>query len=147
MGEEALREVKVGQHAEFSKTITEFDVYSFAGITGDFGRMHVDEEFAKKGLFGKRVAHGLIGSSFPSTIMGTVLPGPGTVLLEYNMRFLKPTFFGDTITGYVEVTKITEKKNGYIAEFKCRCSNQNGEITTEGTAKQMMPKTHFIVKE
>ena len=147
MGEsKGLREVKVGDSAEFSKTIAECDVYGFAGITGDFGRMHIDEEYAKTGYFGKRVAHGLIGSSFPSTIMGTVLPGPGTILIEYNMKYKNPTFIGDTITAKVVVTNIIEKEKGYIAEFDCLCTNQHGEVTTIGTAKEMMPKTHFIVK-
>ncbi|MBS4961462.1 MAG: MaoC family dehydratase [Clostridiales bacterium] len=140
------RQVEVGDTAEFSKTITEYDVYTFAGCTGDFGRMHIDAEYAKNGHFGQRVAHGLIGASFPSTIMGTILPGPGTILAEYNMKFPNPVFFGDTITAHIEVTKITEKRTGYLAEFDCWCKNQKGEITTEGTAKEFMPKKNFIVK-
>ncbi len=110
-------ELEIGMSASFTKTITETDVYLFAGISGDFNPMHVNEEYSKKSLFGKRVAHGAVPQSLIAPVLGTKLPGLGTIALEISTRFLRPTYFGDTITAIATVKeKIHDKKmgkNGY----------------------------------
>jgi 3-hydroxybutyryl-CoA dehydratase len=138
--------LQIGQKAYFHKTITETDVYMFAGVTGDFSRVHVDAEFAKSMRFGRPIAHGLIASSLLSTIMGTLLPGSGTLFLDQYCEFKAPTFFGDTITAEIEFSGCAEKNSCYIGEFKGKCTNQHGEVVVEGLAHQMMSKDFFVVK-
>ena len=95
--------MEIGQKASFSKTITEGDVYSFAGLVGDFNSVHVNLIEAEKSMFGKRIAHGMLVGSFISTVLGMYLPGPGTIYLEQNCKFKNPVFMGDTITATVTV--------------------------------------------
>ncbi len=90
--------LELGMRASFSKTITETDVYLFAGISGDFNPMHVNEEFAALTPFGKRIAHGALPQSLIAPVLGMKLPGLGTIVVEVTTRFRAPTFFGDTIT-------------------------------------------------
>lgn len=144
--EDTKKVLSVGNKAYFYKTISEADVYQFAGLTGDYSRIHMDAEFAKGTRFGQRIAHGLISSSFPSTLMGTQLPGSGTIFLDQYVEFKNPVFFGDTITTELELTSVVEKEKVYIGEFKGTCTNQRGEVVVLATAHQMMPKTYFIVK-
>lgn len=139
--------LRVGQRAYFHKTISESDVYMFAGITGDFSRVHMDARFAAQMRFGRPIAHGLIAASFMSTIMGTSLPGSGTLFLDQYCEFKAPVFFGDTITAELEFCGCQEKKSCYIGEFKGRCSNQRGEVVVEGVAHQMMSKDFFVIEQ
>lgn len=137
----------IGDKAYFYKTITETDVYTFAGLTGDYSRVHIDYEFAKTMRFGRQIAHGLIAASFPSTIMGTQLPGSGTLFLDQYCEFKMPTYFGDTLTTELEFISSDEKKNCYIGEFKGTVTNQRGEVVVAVVAHQMMSKDFFIVQE
>ena len=138
--------IMTGGKASFHKTISESDVYQFAGLTGDYSRIHMDKEFAEGTRFGQRIAHGLIASSFLSTIMGMQLPGSGTIFLDQSVQFKLPVFFGDTIHAEVELVHVEEKEKAYIGEFRGTCTNQRGEVVVTGTAHQMMPKTHFFVR-
>src|SRR5687768_14337450 len=99
---------KIGDTAEFSKTISEYDIYQFAGITGDFNPMHVNEEYAKSSRFGKRIAHGMLTSSFICTVLGMKLPGVGTIHISQQLEFKRPVFIGDTVTVILNVTEILE---------------------------------------
>ena len=130
--------MEIGQKATFTKTVTESDVYMFAGVSGDLNPAHTNEEYCKNTIFKTRIAHGMLGASFISTVFGMTLPGPGTIFLENNCKFKKPVFFNDTITAEVEVSEIIEEKN--IVKFVTRCFNQNGDIVIEGTATLMPPK-------
>src|SRR5262245_38650703 len=91
---ETLREGDTGM---FSKTVTEADVLAFAGASGDFNPLHIDEEYARKSVFGRRVAHGILTAAIISTVLGGEIPGLGTVFVELLIRFLKPVFLGDTV--------------------------------------------------
>ena len=102
-----IEEMKVGDTAKFSKTVSESDVYLFAGVTGDLNPAHVSEEFAKDTFFKTRIAHGMLSASFISTVIGTMLPGPGSVYMRQEANFLAPVKFGDTITAVVEVAEIS----------------------------------------
>lgn len=130
--------LEVGQKASFTKTITESDVYTFAGVSGDLNPAHINEEYAKKSMFKTRIAHGMLGGSLISTVFGMDMPGPGAIFLENNMKFKKPVLFNDTITAEVEVNELIVEKN--IAKFTTRCTNQHGDVVIEGTAVLMPPK-------
>ncbi|MBW3656088.1 MAG: MaoC family dehydratase [Gemmatimonadetes bacterium] len=129
-------EVVVGQTAEFRKTVTEADVVLFAGITGDLNPAHIDEVAASASRFGGRIAHGMLSASFISTVLGTRLPGPGTIYLEQSLRFTAPVRIGDTVTARVEVAELLPKRR---ARLMTTVLNQNGEAVVEGEALVMVP--------
>jgi len=130
--------LKVGDSAQFSKTVSETDVYLFAGITGDFNPAHVDEEYAKKTYFGTRIAHGLLSAGFISAVLGTRLPGPGAVYLRQELTFLGAVKIGDTITARVEVTEIDTVKGR--VKLLTSCDNQEGKRVLTGEALVSPPR-------
>ena len=133
-----IDQLEVGQKASFTKTITEADVYNFAGVTGDFNPAHMNEEYAKNTAFKTRIAHGMLSAGFISAVLGTQLPGPGTIYLNQDLRFTKPVHFGDTITATITVEELVKEKNRAI--LKTVCTNQDGDVVVEGVAKVMPPK-------
>lgn len=133
-----MGELKVGDSASFTKTVTETDVYNFAGVSGDFNPAHINEEEAKKGIFGKRIAHGMLSAAFISAVIGMQLPGPGTIYMGQELRFTKPVCFGDTITATATVTELIPEKNR--AKLETVCTNQRGEVVITGVATVMPPK-------
>ena len=110
MNGKTIDELKVGDSAQRSKTVSETDIYLFAGITGDFNPAHVNEEYARGTFFGTRIAHGMLTAGFISAVLGCQLPGPGAVYLRQEVSFLGPVKIGDTITARVEVTEIDTAK-------------------------------------
>ncbi|AFM27209.1 MaoC family dehydratase [Desulfomonile tiedjei] len=131
-------QVKVGDTAELAKTISEADVYLYAGITGDFNPAHVNEEYARNTFFKTRIAHGMLTAGLISAVLANRLPGPGTIYLKQELSFLAPVMIGDTITARVEVVEILEEKNRI--RFKTTCSNQNGKVVLDGEALISPPK-------
>ena len=129
-------ELKVGDAASASRTISEADVYSFGGIIGDLNPLHTDEVTASKSVFGKRVVHGMLTASLLSGVLAHQLPGNGTIFLGLQVQFLKPVYFGDTVTARVEITEIVKRK----VTLACQCTNQDGETVLEGEAKVLAPK-------
>ena len=132
-----IQELKIGQSDSFSKTITETDVYLFAGITGDLNPAHVDVEYSKNTRFGKRIAHGMLSAGLISTVLGTKLPGAGTIYLSQQINFLAPVYFGDTITAVIEVEELMSERNRAILHTYCK--NQEGKIVADGKATVMPP--------
>ncbi len=130
-------QLELGMTASLSKTVSESDVYLYAGITGDFNPMHVNEAYAKTTPFGSRIAHGSLVEGFLAPVLGTKLPGLGTVALEKTCRFLAPTYFGDTLTASVEVIEKLEEKKW--VRFKCTLTNQDGKVVASGSALVMPP--------
>ena len=130
--------IHVGDSATFSKTISESDVYMYAGISGDFNPAHINAVEAEKGIFKERIAHGMLTASFISTVLGTSLPGPGTIYLSQELSFKRPVKFGDTIEAKVEVIEKIEEKNRLV--LRTTCTNQHGEIVIDGKAMVMPPK-------
>ncbi len=106
-----IDELKIGDKAQFTKTISEADIYLYAGVTGDFNPAHINEEYAKETHFKTRIAHGMLIAGFISTVIGNQLPGPGTIYLKQELEFLGPVRIGDTITAEVEVVEILAEKN------------------------------------
>ena len=110
-------ELRVGDTAEFTKTVAESDVYLYAGITGDFNPAHLNEEYASGTFFKTRIAHGMLTAGFVSGLLGTVLPGPGTVYVRQALDFLGPVRMGDTVTARVEVLEVMKEENRAIPSF------------------------------
>lgn len=129
-------EYRTGMRASFSKTVSEADVYGFAGITGDFNPLHVNAQKAEGELFGERIAHGMLSASFISTVIAMYLPGPGTIYLGQNVKFLKPVKFGDTITATVEIEELQEKGR---AQLHTWVENQRQEVVVDGSALVKLP--------
>jgi len=134
----SIEELKVGDRAEFSKTISETDVYLYAGITGDLNPAHINEEYGKKTFFKTRIAHGMLLGGLISGVLGNKLPGPGTIYIRQEMNFLAPVRFGDTITAVVEISEINQEQKRVKA--KTTCVNQEGTIVLEGEAVVSPPK-------
>jgi len=132
-----FEEIKVGDRASFTKTITETDVYLFAGISGDFNPVHVNEEYAKTTPFKSRIAHGGLAASLLAPVLGMKLPGIGTVALEVTQKFRNPTYFGDTITCAVEVIKKIDRLK--VIDMKILWTNQKGEVVSKGNCRVMPP--------
>jgi 3-hydroxybutyryl-CoA dehydratase len=138
MNGKTVDEMQVGERASFTKTISEADVYLFAGITGDFNPVHVDRVAAEASAFKARIAHGMLTASLISTVLGTQLPGPGAIYLSQSLKFRAPVFFGDTITATVEVAELLPAKNR--VRMHTSCANQRGEIVAQGESL-LMPRT------
>jgi len=130
-----VEELKVGDKASFTKTITETDVYNYAGVTGDFNPAHINESFAKDTMFKGRIAHGMIAAGLISTVLGTRLPGPGCIYVSQDLKFTAPVYFGDTITATVEVEKLNVEKNRVI--LNTVCTNQKENVVLKGQAELM----------
>jgi 3-hydroxybutyryl-CoA dehydratase len=133
-----IDQIKVGDMAEFAKTVTETDVYLYAGITGDFNPAHVNEAYAKNTFFKTRIAHGMLTAGFISAILANQLPGPGTIYLKQELHFLAPVRMGDTVTGRVEVLELIAERNR--VRLKTSCTNQDGIIVLDGEALVSPPK-------
>lgn len=137
MNSRDISEIQVGDHESFSKTITETDVYLFAGITGDMNPIHVNRSYAATTKFARPIAHGILSVGLISKVLGTQLPGPGAIYLNQTITFTKPVFIGDTVTANVEVIdKDTEKKR---LRLRTWCQNQEGDVLMEGEASLKIP--------
>jgi 3-hydroxybutyryl-CoA dehydratase len=134
---------KIGDKAEFSKTISESDVYLFAGITGDLNAIHVNEEYAKTTSFKARIVHGLLTSSFICTALGTKLPGEGTIHTNQELKFIKPVYIGDTITVRLEIIEFIDEKRWKILS---QVFNQYAELVVDGFSVVKPPKGQNMVK-
>lgn len=133
LGNKAFCESKysIGQSGSFSKTLTESDVAMFAGVSGDFNSLHMNEMEANKSAFGKRICHGMLVASYISTVLGNYFPGKGTIYLSQNLDFKKPTYIGDTITARVVIKEIKKRD---ILVLETNVYNQYGEIVVSGEA-------------
>ena len=123
---------RVGERAEFTKTVTEADVTTFAGLIGDFNPLHVDAEYARKSRFGRRVAHGIFTGGLISAVLGNKLPGPGSIYLNQQLEFLAPVYIGDTITAVVEITSWRPEKR--IITLRTDAYNQDDVQVATGKA-------------
>ena len=133
-----INEINVGDRAEFSKTISESDVYLYAGVTGDFNPAHTNEEYAKDTFFKTRIAHGMLSAGLISTVLGNELPGPGSVYISQELNFLAPVHLGDTVTAQAEVIEVLSEKNR--VKLKTTCMNQDGITVLDGEAIVNPPK-------
>lgn len=130
-------QLQIGDSASFTKTLSETDIYLFAGITGDLNPAHVDAVSAAEGMFKQRIAHGMLSASFISTVLAMHLPGPGTIYVGQNLQFRGPVFIGDTVTARVECTEKMEQRKW--AKFKTTVTNQDGKLVVDGEATVIPP--------
>jgi len=130
-------EIQIGQSASVSKTISEYDIYAFAGLTGDFNPAHIDAPYAAGTFFKERIAHGMLIAGFFSAILGMHLPGPGTIFISNTVNFLAPVRIGDTVTATCEVIEKLEKGR---VKLKSTATNQNGETVVCGESLVSAPK-------
>ena len=136
-------ELQIGQKAELNRTLTQDDINLFAAMSGDVNPAHMDPDFAKSDIFHKIVGHGMWSGALISTLLGTVLPGPGTIYLEQDIQFKKPLHIGDKLTISISVReKFPENK---IVHFDCCGLNQNGETIVEGLATVIAPSQKIRV--
>jgi 3-hydroxybutyryl-CoA dehydratase len=134
----SIQELKIGDSAQITKTITEEIVNEFARVTGDTNPIHTNPAYAEKTIFKGRIAHGIYSLGIFSTILGNILPGYGTIYLSQEVKFLAPVRIGDTITARVEVIELVPERNR--VKFKTTCSNQNGKLVVDGYAWGMPPR-------
>jgi|WetSurSiteA1Bulk_404760.scaffolds.fasta_scaffold265402_1 3-hydroxybutyryl-CoA dehydratase len=130
--------MKIGDHAEMTKVISEEDVHLFARITGDCNPVHTSPEYAAKTRFGERIAHGLLTAGLISAVIAMKLPGPGCVYLSQNLVFLAPVKIDDEITARAEVLEIIEERR---YRMQTQCFNQRSEMVVDGEALIAVPKT------
>lgn len=133
-----INNIQLGDSASFTKTVTESDINLYAGISGDFNPAHIDAEYAKSSMFGQRIAHGMLSAGFISNVLGNQLPGPGTIYMGQELRFVRPVYIGDTVTATVTVTERIPEKNRL--KLDTVVTNQRGEPVITGTATVMPPK-------
>jgi phosphate acetyltransferase len=131
-----FEEIEVGDTASLTRTLSRDDIDLFAAMSGDVNPAHMDEAYARETVFQRVVAHGMWGGALVSTLLGTQLPGPGTIYLGQDLRFRRPVGIGDTIT--VQVT-VREKRERNVVVLDCRCLNQEGREVITGTAEVMAP--------
>lgn len=129
-----IEDLHVGMSATFAKTITEADIVLFAGVSGDNNAVHTNEEFASSTQFGGRIAHGFLTASVISAAVANRLPGPGTVYLGQQMRFLAPVRPGDTVHATVTVKSLNADKARAVLETVCRVG---GKVVIDGEATVM----------
>lgn len=131
-----IEKIEVGMSASYSQTITDADIKSFAGISGDHNPVHMSDDYASESRYGKRIAHGFISASFFSALFGTQLPGPGCVYASQELQFKRPVFIGDTVLATVTVTSIDTKKKKVLFDTACTV---RGKIVIQGTAEIFIP--------
>ncbi|MDP2971547.1 MAG: MaoC family dehydratase [Deltaproteobacteria bacterium] len=134
----SIHELKIGESAELSRTVTEKDVEDFARVTGDTNPVHLDQAYAEKTMFKGKIAHGAFSVGLLSAVLGNILPGHGTIYLSHEVKFLAPVRIGDTITAKVEVLDLIPEKNR--AKFRTTCVNQEGKMVVDGYAWAMPPR-------
>ena len=139
------RTCRIGDKAALTKTFRQEDIDAFVRLTLDDNGMHTDPELARKGLFRRPVVHGVLVGSLISSVMGTQLPGSGTVLQGQDIQYLAPVYPDETITAEVELTEIEEFPHYFIATLAGTCTNQDGVVVAKAVSKELMLKRFFEV--
>jgi 3-hydroxybutyryl-CoA dehydratase len=132
-----INELSINDSEEYSKTVSESDIYLYAGVSGDFNPAHINEAYAQGTFFKTRIAHGMLSAGFISAVIGMKLPGPGTIYIRQELNFKAPVRIGDTVTARVEVIEKLEKNR---VKLKTTCVNQEGTLVLDGEAFVSPPK-------
>lgn len=127
-----MSKFQIGQKASIEKAFTDEDIRTFANISLDKNPVHLNQDYAEKTMFKGRIVHGFLTGSLISAIIGTILPGEGTIYLNQTMNFRKPVRIGEMIKATVEIVGIREDKN--ILTLNTYCENEKGELVIEGSA-------------
>ena len=131
-----IEEIEIGMTASYSQTVTDTDIKTFAGISGDRNPVHLDENYAESSRYKKRIAHGLMTASYFSALFGTKIPGEGCVYVAQSLNFKRPIYMGDTVIATVEVTKIDLDRKRVFFKTTCKVKNK---IVTDGEAEIFIP--------
>ena len=131
-----FEDLALGRKASFGKTITEADIVLFAAVTGDTNPMHLNEEYAKTSIFKERIAHGMLAAGLITKVLGTQLPGPGTIYMSQSLKFRAPVKIGETVTATVEVMALHPEKHRATLRTVCTVK---GEPVLEGEAYVSVP--------
>jgi len=131
-----LEDLSVGMSAVFGKTVTEADIMAFAGVSGDTNPIHLHEGFAKASRFGERIAHGMLSASFISTVVGTRLPGPGSIYVSQSLNFKAPVKIGDTVTARCEIVEVVPERKRIKLKTECLCGDK---VVLDGEAVILVP--------
>jgi 3-hydroxybutyryl-CoA dehydratase len=131
-----IEDLSIGQSASYTRTITEADIQQFGAVSGDLNPLHFDEDYAKTTIFRGRIAHGMLSLSFLSTVLGTQLPGAGSIFLGASVRFKAPVRIGDTVVASCTVREINSQK-GRVT-FDCLCKVGDTPVI-EGEAMVKVP--------
>ena len=135
--EAKLDNLHVGQKAEFTETITESMIQEFAKLSGDYNPHHIDEEYAKKTKYQKRICHGMLLASLFSKLTAMYLPGQGSLYISQTLNFVSPAFIDDIVTASGEITKISSSTG--IIRVKTEITNMNNNLLVSGEAKVLIP--------
>lgn len=130
-----IDDLEIGQSASYERTVSEEDIVRFAEVSGDDNPVHLDEEFASKTLFKGRIAHGMLGAGFISTVVGTKLPGYGSIYVSQSLRFRAPVRIGDTVVTTATVKSIDKERKRVTMETVCAIGDK---IVIDGEAELML---------
>jgi len=133
----SIEEIEVGMIAKYTQTVTDSDIKSFAGISGDRNPVHIDEVYASNSRFKKRIAHGLMTASYFSALFGTKIPGEGCVYVSQSLRFKRPVYIDDCVEASVVVTHVDIERRRVFFKTYCKVG---GKTVTEGEAEIYVPK-------
>lgn len=131
-----IEDIQIGMKVSYSQTITDSDIKTFAGLSGDHNPVHVDEKYAENSRFKRRIAHGLMSAGFFSQLFGTKLPGPGCVYTAQSLKFLRPVYINDTVVAMVEVIAVDIARKR--VQFKTYCT-VNNKMVIDGEAEIYIP--------
>ena len=131
-----LEEIEIGMNVSYSQTITDADIKAFSGISGDRNPIHLDEQYAEKSRYKKRIAHGLMTASYFSALFGTKIPGEGCVYVSQSLNFKRPVYIGDTVVATVEVISVDLAKKRVFFRTTCKVKNK---VVTDGEAELFVP--------
>lgn len=134
--ERKIKDLSVGMEATLSKVITENDVITFSELTGDTNPVHLDEAYASKTRFKKRIAHGMLSASFFSALFATRLPGPGAIYIRQNLVFKYPVYLGDNVESKISITSINKESNRVVFSTQCHVGTR---LVVDGEAEIMLP--------
>lgn len=125
-------QIGLGDSARLSLTVTAATVEAYAALVGDSNPVHLDEEFAAKSFFRRRVAHGMLAGGLISAVLGTRLPGPGAIYLSQDLEFKRPVYLDEVITAVAEVVEKQDKHKKI--RLRTRVENQDGQTVLDGSA-------------
>ena len=132
-----FEDLTLGMSRVFSKTITEADLLMFAGVSGDTNPIHLDQDFASRTMFEGRIAHGMLTASLVSTVLGTRLPGPGSVYVSQSLKFLAPVRIGDTVIARAVVAELLPERSRVRLQTFCTVGERK---VLDGEAVLMVPR-------
>ena len=138
MNSYTLKQLNVGDKVSLVRAFTEEDVQLFAKVSGDTNPAHLDQEYAKGTMFKDRIVHGMLTASLFSALLGTEMPGLGTIYVGQTLKFLRPVYFGDEITATVTVKELLPERKRVI--FEAKAVNKQGDSVLVGEATMMPPK-------